>query len=133
MTPMHGLGRLVVSISAALAVIFVATPPAGAAPAVVVSTAKKMKCGSRADESLAGPANRGVECRVVGRGKFYVLRYNDPARGIRYLRNWVMGEDQFIARKGRLLIVPAGPGDWYDLAQARYAARRLDGRVVRLS
>lgn len=79
------------------------------------------------------PSNSGVTCRVKRHGEFYVLRYKNPKRGIRYLRNWVMSDHDFIAQEGKILVVPAGPGEWYKRASARYAAKRLHGHVVRLS
>lgn len=131
----RSLFRLLLAAPALALVLTLVGPisSADAAPAVVVKAAKKMHCGHRHSDYLIGPKNAGVTCRVRHHGKFYVLKYKNPKRGIRYLRNWVMGDHQFIARRAKILVIPAGPGDWYKKKTARYAARRLRGHVVRLS
>lgn len=142
----RGVAALASTILAAgLAVVPFA--PASAdepAPPITKAYAKQMKCRYPEATSVAGGGpNRGVDCRVIvasGRQDFWVLKYKDFARGLDYWRQWteqydVQHDPGYIARKGKILIIPTGGGsgeddDNYSLKWATYAAKKLGGSVV---
>jgi hypothetical protein len=118
------------------AAVLLAAMSTASIPPAVDETADAMRCGHRTSETLlAGSSSmvgRGVECIAKGKD-YYVVRYASGRRAVAALRQWVEPcEDYFIARRGNVLIVPAHGNQWYDLAQARYAARKSGGRVVSL-
>lgn len=119
-----------------VAAVLVAAISSTSIPPAVDETADAMRCGHRVAETLlagsSGMVGRGVECTARG-DNYYVVRYTSGRRAVTAMRGWVDPcEDYFIARRGNVLIVPAQGRQWYDLAQARYAARKSGGRVVRL-
>lgn len=94
----------------------------------VTKAANAMQCGQRVDASVLGPNNYGVECKVAGKGRFYVLAYDDPGKAIRFWTDWLdtHGEPAYMVRKGRLFVVPID----YEQKAAKYAAKRTGGKVL---
>jgi hypothetical protein len=118
------------------AVVLLAAMSTMSIPPVVDETADAMRCGHRVPETLLAGSSRmvgrGVECTAKG-NNYYVVRYASGRRAVKAMKDWVDPcEDYFIARRGHVLIVPAQGQQWYDRVQARYAARKSGGRVVRL-
>jgi hypothetical protein len=116
--------------------VLLAAMSAASIPPAVDDTADAMRCGHRVSEMLlagsSGMVGRGVECTARGKD-YYVVRYASGRRAVAAMREWVDPcEGYFIARRGNVLIVPADGNHWYDLEQARYAARKSGGRVVGL-
>lgn len=104
----------------------------GSTPAAVTAAADKMRCDNRQPNMMAGPTNEGITCRVEGVGEFYVLRYDSARRGRRFWRDWFNGQNDYcLANRGRIFAIPAGPGDWYKCSAAKYAARKIDGHLLR--
>lgn len=131
---MRSTRLLVAAVLTALlgSILVVASPtPARAGddvPAVVEEAADDLRCRLRRAMSYAGPENEGLDCRVKRRGDFSVRKYDNPRRAVRWWRHyWLDGSpDAYFVRRGALFIIPED----YDGARARWAARRVDGRVL---
>lgn len=108
-----------------------AAPAAATVPTPVSDAADKLRCHSREPVSSTDPDYRGVECyvtRKLGRGIYSVRRYRNGRVATLYWKDWL--SSGCVAHRKRIFVVPAGPGDWYDCKNARYAARRISGRVL---
>lgn len=138
--------RSAVSLGAALAVAlgtFVATPDASQAAAPPITKFYAHEMGGRHIQEttvVSGPPNNGVQFVVksrLGRQLFFALKYRNARAGVRWWKHW---SDGWIARKGKVLVIPQGApnvyqglaGKPYRKAWARFAARRVDGRIVRI-
>lgn len=116
-------------IAAITALALVAAPASAKSVETVAKAVRQTHCVHKEPESLIGPKNSGVTCRVRGHGELYILRYKSKAKALRFWRMW-LSDGQVIAYSGSVFLIPAGPGDWYKPAAAKWAAKRTHGRTL---
>lgn len=123
--------KIVITLVASLALVMGTTGPVEAMgpPKVTVTYAKQMNCKPRTWMVTSGPANSGVACKVDGY-EFWILKYNNPTKAVKWWKAWI--DKGYFVRKGRVLVIPgADENKPFLLKKARYAAKRIDGRVVK--
>lgn len=139
--------RILTAALLAVIVSLVAVPSATAnvlndkpAPAVTKKYAEKMDCKwGEATSMASGGPNRGIGCIVRnrnGRAEFNIIRYENIDRALDYWRDWLSwdseysdGPSAYFVRKGNVIITEQGH-DPYSLEWSKYAAQRVDGRLL---
>jgi hypothetical protein len=114
-----------------------ATPGVGATgiPQPVTAAAKAMKCDivnqiySSAGEK---PVFTGETCKTGQHGYFTVRLYKNAKEATAYWLDGVLAgaPNAFIAKKGKLFVIPDDVNAPYTESAARYAAKKIGGKAL---
>jgi hypothetical protein len=112
-----------------------AAPARSDIPTPVKAAAKAMDCDI-VNQLFSSPGEKpvftGETCKTDHYGYFTVRLYKDPKAATAYWLDGVLAgaPNAFIAKKGRLFVIPDDVNRPYTEAAARYAAKKIGGKAI---